>query len=298
MKLSVKLFSISAVMALAGCGLPGTFYAEPFSKEVISGTDFNAELAKAYQQRVNNSIESDANWILAGMYAKKGSAAQAGETVLPWDYTGYEEQPTYRSGVPADRASKYNLNTYQAELLSALDNGGRVNRPYACAQAQAHYDWLIDETFQDTPPAQVDEEDKIAADFVKFLTECKGVQPVEPVQESKAEPAGATEWVVYFGWDQYNLTAEAQSAIDTVVSTLQSAAGKALSVVGYTDTSGGNAYNQRLSVKRANEVVTALRNRGANVALSQGRGESDLAKATDDGVKEPLNRRAVITLKP
>lgn len=296
MKVTSKFLAVSAAITLAGCGLPGTFYAEPFSREAISGSDFNAELAKAYQQRVHNSIETDANWILAGMYAKKGSAAQSGETVLPWDHTVYEEQPTFRNGVPADRASKYNLDSHRAELLSALDNGGRVNRPYACAQAQAHYDWLVDETFQDTPPIQTDEEDRIKADFMRFLNECKAT-PVKKVVK-KAEPAAATEWVVYFGWDRYDLSAEAYSAVQTVVDSVKNIAGAALTVVGHTDTSGRDGYNKKLSVRRANAVVKALKQNNVNVVSGEGRGESDLAKSTSDGVREPLNRRAVITLKP
>ena len=285
---------ISAALAVSACGLPGTFYAEPFSKEVISGNDFNAELAKAYQQRVNNTIEFDENWILAGMYTKKGNAALAGQTVLPWDYSVYKEQPTFRTGVPSDRASKYNLAGLRANLMSALDNGGRANNPYACAQAQAHYDWLIDETFQDTPPAQIDEEDKIATDFNRFLNECGGT-PVQAVQ--KNEPSAATEWVIYFGWDRHDLTAEAQNVINSVVGSVKQMAGSALSVVGYTDTSGSATYNQNLSQKRSGVVSQSLQSGGVSNIQSDARGETNLAKPTADGVREPLNRRAIITLK-
>ena len=283
---------VGTVLALAGCGLPGTFFAEPFSKKAISGSDFNAELAKAYQQRVNNTIEFDENWILASMYTKKGNAALSGETPLPWDYTIYQEEPTFRVGVPSDRATKYNLAARRAQLISALDNGGRSSHPYACAQAQAHYDWLVDETFQDTPPAQVDEEDKIAVDFERFLKECGGVQQVQ-----KTEPAAATEWVIYFGWDRFDLTAEAQQVVGSVVGTVGKMANTALSVVGYTDTSGSPAYNQKLSDKRSASVAGALRQGGVANIQTAGRGETNLAKPTADGVREPLNRRAIISLK-
>lgn len=287
--------AVAAVaLAVSGCGLPGTFYAEPYSKKQISGTDFNAELAKAYQQRVNNTIEFDENWILAGMYAKKGNSALAGETVLPWDPTVYREQPTLRNGVPADRATKYNLLELRSQLVSALDNGGRTSNPYACAQAQAHYDWLVDETFQDTPPAQVDEEDKIAVDFNRFLTDCAGQKPA-PV--ARTEPAAATEWVVYFGWDRHDLTAEAGRVLDSVVGTVQQMAGKALSVVGYTDTSGNTNYNQKLSQKRAMTVTQALQSAGVSNIQADARGETNLAKPTADGIREPLNRRAIISIK-
>ena len=101
-RLAIAGFTI----ALAGCGLPGTFYAEPYSQKQINGSDFNAELAKAYQQRVNNSIEFDENWILAGMYAEKGEAALGGQTVLPWNHNNYIEQPSFITGVDSNRATK------------------------------------------------------------------------------------------------------------------------------------------------------------------------------------------------
>jgi outer membrane protein OmpA-like peptidoglycan-associated protein len=292
-----KFALVGITIALAGCGLPGTFYAEPYAKKQISGSDFNAELAKAYQQRVNNSADFDSNWILAGMYAEKGEAALAGQTVLPWNHNAYIEQPSFITGVDNARAAKYNLGTYYTQLVSALDNGGRSNNPYACAQAQAHYDWLVDETYQDTPPAQVDEEDKIAVDFQRFLSECGGVQQVTPVAD-KTAPAAATEWVIYFGWDRSDLTAEAHNVVNNVVENVKATAGKMLAVTGFTDTSGSFAYNQRLSEKRANIVSNALHQGGVLSNIQKaGRGEGQLAKPTADGVREPLNRRAIIAIR-
>jgi outer membrane protein OmpA-like peptidoglycan-associated protein len=289
-----KIALAGITIALAGCGLPGTFYAEPYANKQISGSDFNAELAKAYQQRVSNSAEFDTNWILAGMYAEKGEAALAGQTVLPWDHKTYMEQPAFTQGVDSTRAAKYNLDSYYSQLTSALDNGGRSNNPYACAQAQAHYDWLVDETYQDTPPAQVDEEDKIAVDFQRFLSECAGTK-AQPVVD-KTAPVAATEWVIYFGWDRSDLTAEAQNVINNVVDTVKTTAGKMLAVTGFTDTSGSVAYNQRLSEKRANVVSNSLQQDGIGNIQKAGRGENQLAKPTADGVREPLNRRAIIAI--
>jgi outer membrane protein OmpA-like peptidoglycan-associated protein len=70
-------------------------------------------------------------------------------------------------------------------------------------------------------------------------------------------------------------------------------------VVGHTDTSGGVAYNLRLSERRAKATADGM------VALGVGQdtldvswvGKTDLAVQTPDGVKEPLNRRATIHIK-
>ncbi|MFT6263533.1 MAG: outer membrane protein OmpA-like peptidoglycan-associated protein [Dasania sp.] len=289
-----KLAVAGIAIALAGCGLPGTFYAEQFAMQPISGSDFKAELAKAYQQRVNNSIEFDENWILAGMYAQKGTSSLDGQTVLPWNHRTYMEQPAFTTGVDGGRATKYNLDSHYTTLISALDNGGRTQRPYACAQAQAHYDWLVDETYQDTPPYQEDEEAKIAMDLQRFLGECVG--HAKPMVQ-KTAPQAATEWVIYFGFDRSNLTTEAMNVAKDAAQVARKMAGKMLSVAGFTDTSGSMSYNQRLSDKRASNVASALRNNGVNDVRQSGFGEKSLAKPTADGVRETLNRRAVIAIK-
>ena len=72
-----------------------------------------------------------------------------------------------------------------------------------------------------------------------------------------------------------------------------------LSVIqGYTDTSGTTAYNDKLSARRADIVKQALVSGGlaASAITTEAKGEKDLAKATKDGVREPLNRRAVVTI--
>jgi OOP family OmpA-OmpF porin len=64
-------------------------------------------------------------------------------------------------------------------------------------------------------------------------------------------------------------------------------------VVGHTDTSGSNAYNDKLSVRRAEAVRDALVANGVQSgAISlEGRGESDPLVSTADGVPEERNRR-------
>ena len=69
-------------------------------------------------------------------------------------------------------------------------------------------------------------------------------------------------------------------------------------MVGHTDTSGSNQYNQGLSERRAGVVRDALVARGiaAGSITAQAHGESDLAQPTRDGVREPLNRRTAVTI--
>ena len=109
------------------------------------------------------------------------------------------------------------------------------------------------------------------------------------------------EFVVYFEWDSSDLTSQASAVVDQAIANIRDRADCAtggVSIVGHTDTSGASAYNQRLSARRAAIVSDALQSRGiaADAISTDGRGEDDLAKATRDGVREPLNRRSEVTI--
>ena len=107
--------------------------------------------------------------------------------------------------------------------------------------------------------------------------------------------------MVYFEWDRADLTSQASAVIDQAVANISGEAGCApssVTIAGHTDTSGASAYNLRLSQRRADVVANALAARGIDSAIiaEEAKGETDLAKATRDGVREPLNRRSEVTI--
>jgi outer membrane protein OmpA-like peptidoglycan-associated protein len=104
--------------------------------------------------------------------------------------------------------------------------------------------------------------------------------------------------VVYFPFDKYILTPEAQAVVSQAADYAKSGTPTSVVVVGHTDTSGSDAYNQRLSERRAKAVADALVGQGVNhsVLSVDWKGKTDLAVQTGDGVKEPLNRRATINI--
>ena len=107
--------------------------------------------------------------------------------------------------------------------------------------------------------------------------------------------------MVYFEWDKSDLTSQAAAVIDQAVQNVRSRSNctpSSVSIVGHTDTSGSSAYNQRLSDRRATIVRDALVSRGIGTELinTDGVGETQLAKATRDGVREPLNRRSEVRI--
>ena len=107
-----------------------------------------------------------------------------------------------------------------------------------------------------------------------------------------------SDFVVYFEWDRSNLNQAALETIDAAVARARQCNVSSVTVVGHTDTSGSTQYNQGLSERRASVVRDALVARGiaAGSINSQARGETDLARQTRDGVREPLNRRTAVTI--
>lgn len=82
-----------------------------------------------------------------------------------------------------------------------------------------------------------------------------------------------------FDFDSYKLSAEAPSAINSkVMEVLNKATNvETLKVIGYTDRLGSDAYNLRLSQRRAQAVKNYLISQGvpAEAILTDGRGKSD-----------------------
>ena len=122
--------------------------------------------------------------------------------------------------------------------------------------------------------------------------------PPPPPPPPVAAACPQSDFVVYFEWDRSNLNQAALETIDAAVARARQCNVGGVVVVGHTDTSGSAQYNIGLSERRASVVRDALVARGvaAGSITSQARGESDLARATRDGVREPLNRRTAVTI--
>lgn len=113
--------------------------------------------------------------------------------------------------------------------------------------------------------------------------------------EAGAEPRNFT---VYFGFDESVLD---PNQIPTVAEACRYAATLASAefiLNGHADTVGPEPYNDGLSLSRAQSVAAAIRNdpRFQDATSVMSFGERDLAVPTANEVKEPKNRRVVITV--
>ena len=109
----------------------------------------------------------------------------------------------------------------------------------------------------------------------------------------------AREFIVYFPFDQFVLTPDAQAVVRQAADYSRSGRGATrIVIVGHTDSSGSVQYNTRLSERRARAVADGLVGAGVaqNLVQVDWKGETQLAVPTGDGVKEPLNRRATVSI--
>ena len=125
--------------------------------------------------------------------------------------------------------------------------------------------------------------------------------PPPPPPPPPAAPQPTSEKVsfaadTFFGFDRAVLKDEGKQKLDDIVNQLDGVALEVIVAVGHTDSVGPEAYNQRLSVRRAEAVKAYLVSKGieANRVYTEGKGEAQPVadNKTKDG--RAKNRRVEI----
>jgi len=111
-----------------------------------------------------------------------------------------------------------------------------------------------------------------------------------------APPAAPRNYLVFFDFNKSDLTSDARRIVGQAASNAQSGHITQMTVTGHTDTVGSDAYNMRLSRRRAESVATELEKDGVPSSEIEivAKGKRDLLVPTADGVREPQNRRVQI----
>jgi iron complex outermembrane receptor protein len=109
-------------------------------------------------------------------------------------------------------------------------------------------------------------------------------------------PSVARSYMVFFDFNKSDLTPQAVEIVDQAAKNAAPAKVTQLTVTGHTDTVGSDAYNMRLSKRRAESVASQLEKDGipSNEIEIVAKGKRDLLVPTKDGVREPQNRRVQI----
>lgn len=105
---------------------------------------------------------------------------------------------------------------------------------------------------------------------------------------------------VTFAVDSSTISPEFRATLDKVATTLNQYEKTYIDVLGHTDSTGSDAYNQALSERRASSVAGYLTGRGVNQAriATKGYGESQPKASNLDEAGRAINRRVEIRLVP
>jgi OOP family OmpA-OmpF porin len=209
------------------------------------------------------------------------------------------------------------LSAALARIRDAYDRGGRAIAPELSATVQVSYDCWIEAAEGRNPEtgwasesaARQDDIDRCRGAFDAAMSKLEALANYRLTEfrkpaHSMAAPAApqvaaAPEtFIVYFDWDSAAVDRSGDRVIDEAVTAANSLGIADFSITGHADRSGSDDYNLNLSLRRADNVKAALIARGVDeVGISvAGRGEAEPAIVTDDGVREPANRRVEIIL--
>ncbi|MEM7045433.1 MAG: OmpA family protein [Pseudomonadota bacterium] len=206
-------------------------------------------------------------------FAFKAVDSAKGETVLP-DEIGERT-------IPAGQVDE--LTLARARLMGAFEQGGRKKAPWEAASAQTAFDCWIERTEEGAVPALIEE--------CKF----RFGEQLAALEDSLSGDIGGAH-LVFFPWNQADLTPVALATIDDLVAKIgKSDVRQALTIAGHTDRSGSDAYNDRLSKARAEAVADALAARGIGQGIKvEWYGERKPRIELPDGTREQENRRVEI----
>jgi len=114
-----------------------------------------------------------------------------------------------------------------------------------------------------------------------------------------ALPGRPTSFTLYFLEGKDELTSNSKVELDKVLADVKKRPLPDIMVIGHTDTVGGLAYNDKLSLARAErlrEMIVSLGIPAERVGAA-GRGKRELLVPTEDNVSEARNRRVEINVR-
>jgi len=292
------LLTAAAGMALSGCALTNVNDVNTMRTAVAhGGTPFTQALVGEYRAQAIDEADNEVEWDDAAWFARKGLRAANGEVVPPVNVVAAPQGSWLRHGelgpvvqIPAARVPE--VSSAHDRLLAFLDGGGRDRQPMIAAHAQGLYDCWVEEEWE--------KDDDIACrrDFLSLETQFTVVQKWQPASAT-APAVKPTSIQVFFDFDRSNITDGAAKILQQATVNAKQGSVTRIKLIGHTDSSGTDQYNQALSERRAAAVKAELVKDGVPAAeiVSLGVGKGAQLVPTADGIREPQNRRAEILIQ-
>jgi len=295
-RLKQPLLLAAGMMLLSACG--ATFDYDALESKNISGTSFPDHLARAYQKLSLSEAREMHDWVDAARFGRKALAALERDAVAPEKVGDWWIRKTDRGRLIQERL----------RLVSLLEPEVLRQSPAAAARAQAGFDCWVEQQEENW------QQDHIRACREQYFTAVArlerqlGLIQADP-QSPKVTPVVQTgipfprqrvdrQVVLSFDFDSASIPATGLLKIGEIVDMYEQGAPVTIVVSGHADRAGPEPYNERLSRQRAESVRKKLIEAGVPVQLitATSHGERRPLVETENGVREPLNRRVEITL--
>jgi len=297
MNRALHLMAPLLLCGLAACtGTPqngmiprSTYQLELLNRTTPTGSPFTQALTADYRTLALYEW-GEYDWFAQQVFAKKGLAAAAGNAVPPERLEDWSV---------SDPDAAADLRVARGHLIALLSGDAPRLYPQWTSTAQTRFDCWLHEQYEGWETERIRE---CRDGFRAAISLIAGKQGARTAPAEEATQAAArnqpSSFIVFFDFDKSALMPDSRQVIAAAIRAFTANKGSKLKVVGYTDTSGTEAYNLALSLRRSKAVEQELVGNGVPIdAISiDGKGESDLLLATSDGVREPQNRRATIQL--
>jgi OmpA-OmpF porin, OOP family len=286
-----RLIAAIGLLMLAGCAggnvLTSTNNVTALDRAAPQdGTTFTQILAHEYSLFADNQL-AEFDYLSADIIARKGLRAAGGEAVPPENVANWHSVPDEARG---------EIVSEGARLTAALDGGARERAPALAAVAQARYDCWIEEQNENLEAADIT---RCRTLYLEAMNQLTGQSVAQAPAAPQPPPAAAArQYQVYFDFDKSNLTPDARRIVEQAAAAAKRGTGT-IQLVGRADRVGTDAYNLRLSERRAKAVADALVAQGIprNRISARGVGERELPVPTPEGVREARNRVVDITFQ-
>ncbi len=294
-----SLVLLAGVLAISACSFDKMDEVKAINNANAVGNAFTQKLTEEYKNYVNSELQTYGDHADALHFSRKGLSAARGDMVMPEPVSDWNIKPGHAE----------ELIVARSRLVNVMALGSRETQPELSAFAQARFDCWIEEQEENFQPDHIS---ACKSQFMDALAQLEAAMPAapapmpepvveEPFDVDPSEPmlVENAKYIVFFDFDQSTLNSGANSILDAAAAEAKNRQLVSIDLVGHTDTSGSRAYNQKLSMKRANVVRDAMVQRGVDAGLLSvnHRGEEELLVDTADDVREPANRRTEITFQ-
>jgi OOP family OmpA-OmpF porin len=286
--LTVQRVLLGSMILLGGCA---GFGLEEAKKTTPSGSEFNSALFEGYLE-LSETEYREGDYADSDVFAGRAIQAAANASFGP------EEVGQRR--IPDAKVSE--LVSARDRLVKALDVGAVREKPRVAARAQVMFDCWMQEQEENSQPNDIEQcRSKFLTALAKIEVKPQIVVPAPPPPSPAPPPLQPVPlpgpYVVYFDLDKSQLSESSRATLAKVIGDAKSVNGATIVAGGHADRTGSERYNDTLSLRRANAVVSYLlktANFDLDKVVAVGFGETKPDVETVDGVAEPRNRRVEI----